>query len=86
MPKTSADKGEDVPREELPPGMKRLNVVLSTWGHRDLKMAAARDLGTMKNVLLASIVKFSELDEDERQTLYDEVAKRNAEEVARLSK
>ncbi len=71
--------------DDLPPGQKRMNVVLSTWAHRELKMAAARDLVTMKLVLISAVHHFYDMDEAERKRLYSEVTKLNDAEVKTFS-
>ncbi len=71
--------------DDLPPGQKRMNVVLSTWAHRELKMAAARDLVTMKLVLISAVHHFYDMDEAERKRLYSEVTKLNDAEVKAFS-
>ena len=70
----------------LPPGSKRMNVVLTTWAHRDLKITAAEDLLTMKKVLVASILRFYKMDDDERREWYAMAEALSDAEVASFSK
>ena len=70
----------------LPPGSKRMNVVLTTWAHRDLKVTAAQDLHTMKKVLVASILRFYKMNDDERREWYAMAEELSDAEVASFSK
>ena len=86
MPTTTTGETAMPATDGLPPGSKRMNVVLTTWAHRDLKVTAAQDLLTMKKVLVASILRFYEMDDVERKQWYTKAEELSNDEVVAFSK
>lgn len=61
MPENTARRSKDE---------HRLNMNMTYWAHRKLRVIAAEDMTTMRHVIESAILGFEELDETDRDILY----------------
>ena len=60
----------------------RLNMSMSYWAHRKLRVMAAEGMTSMAQTIEAAMLAFETLDDDEREPFYDEArALRKAERL-----